>query len=268
MGKRTILAGFCIFLALCLFAVGGVFIIKDITDKKDEATITSNTAAAEQTTLPTTVKPVNALPQTPEEQSAELSDLLDKSGYDFSTLENIRQLVVVTGGKGEYYLECYECEGGVWHSTGIRSKAFVGKNGTVDAEKKVEGDYFTPRGLYDLGFAFGTNKNPGTEMEYREVCEGIYWVDDPSSDYYNKWVDARSQEVNWASAEKLWTYDEYIYGSVIEYNTDPIVKNKGSAIFLHVGYKYTAGCVASDENTIVEILKWLKPDSNPAILIY
>ena len=86
---------------------------------------------------------------------------------------------------------------------------------------------------------------------------------------YNADYDVLADRIHsWASAEKLWTYDEYIYGAVIEYNTDPIAENKGSAIFLHVGYKYTAGCVASDEATIVSVLKWLNPKYNPKILIY
>jgi L,D-peptidoglycan transpeptidase YkuD (ErfK/YbiS/YcfS/YnhG family) len=47
---------------------------------------------------------------------------------------------------------------------------------------------------------------------------------------------------------------------VIEYNTNPIVKGKGSAIFFHLGVKnLTAGCVAIDENNMKSIVNWLIP---------
>lgn len=234
--------------------------------------------------VPTTAQqPVNAVPQTTMEtqntddstiattfavDDSELSELLLKAGYSFEDITNTRQLIVVTSDNEEYKIQCYNLNNGVWQKNSIASKAFVGKNGTISADKKKEGDYYSPQGLYSMGFAFGTSKNPGTSMEYRDVYEGIYWVDDSASQYYNMWVDGNTKEEDWNSAEKMWSYDEYIYGAVINYNTDPIVKNKGSAIFLHVGANYTAGCIASDEETIVEILKWLNPESNPQILIY
>jgi len=64
--------------------------------------------------------------------------------------------------------------------------------------------------------------------------------------------------------------DLYQYGIVIEYNTDPIIKGYGSAIFFHVwaGTKSTtAGCVAVSENDIRKIISWLNPAANPVILI-
>lgn len=255
-------------LLLLLSIVSSLVIIKVLNNDEELTTTT-------QVTELSTGQAVNALPDNTETSQAvevtqpkELTELLEKAGYNLKDLEGTSQLVVVTGERDDYYLQCYECNNGVWRSTDIKSKAFVGKNGTVSSDEKTEGDYYSPQGLYDFGFAFGKNKNPGTKMEYRDVCEDIYWVDDPKSEFYNQWVDGKNQKVNWNSAEKMWSYDEYIYGAVIEYNTDPIVKNKGSAIFLHVGYKYTAGCIASDEATIVSILKWLNPDDNPQILIY
>ncbi len=252
---------------LVIGTVSGVLFIKGLNTPEGTTTTISNETTNEQV--------VNAVPKTTEAsqvtevtQPQELADLLDKTGHSFKDLEGTNQLVVVTGEKDAYYLQCYEYRDGKWQSTDIKAPAHIGKNGTVSPLEKTEGDYYSPQGLYDLGFAFGKNKNPGTKMEYRDVYEGIYWVDDPKSEFYNQWVDVKNQEINWASAEKLWTYDEYIYGAVIEYNTDPVVENKGSAIFLHVGYKYTAGCVASDEATIALVLKWLNPEDNPKILIY
>ena len=273
MSKKALTVGGIISAVAILLVVtigaSGLVAISVLNSNSDDATTTTTQCPS------TTEQVVNAVPKVTETtttkavtQPEELTQLLEKTGYDYDDLKGTRQLLVVTGGNGDYYLQRYECTDGVWQSTGVKSKAFVGKNGTISPDKKFEGDYYSPQGLYDLGFAFGKNKNPGTNMEYRDVYEGIYWVDDPKSEFYNQWVDGKNQEISWASAEKLWTYDEYIYGAVIEYNTDPIAENKGSAIFLHVGYKYTAGCVASDEATIVSVLKWLNPKYNPKILIY
>ena len=278
MNKKKLIIGIVVTILVvslgCVLLVTGViaFVGSKVADNLPSATESTESTAQQM---------VNAVPQTTEVPQmtappteiavslpSELSGILLKSGYDFEDLESTNQLIVVTGENDDYYLQCYECNDGLWQSTDIKSKAFVGKNGTISPDKKTEGDYYSPKGLYDLGFAFGTKDNPGTKMEYRDVYEGVYWVDDPDSEFYNQWVDTKNQKIQWDSAEKMWSYDEYIYGAVINYNTDPIVKNNGSAIFLHVGYKYTAGCVASDKETIVSILKWLNPADNPKILIY
>ena len=60
------------------------------------------------------------------------------------------------------------------------------------------------------------------------------WCDDSSSIYYNKIIYNPSKY----KSEKLWrkenVYDIII---IIDYNLNPIVKNKGSAIFLHIAKK-------------------------------
>jgi L,D-peptidoglycan transpeptidase YkuD (ErfK/YbiS/YcfS/YnhG family) len=63
---------------------------------------------------------------------------------------------------------------------------------------------------------------------------------------------------------------DYKYCMVIEYNTNPVVKGKGSAIFFHVAnekYAPTAGCVAIAENDMLQFLKWFKPRKKKAMLI-
>ena len=50
---------------------------------------------------------------------------------------------------------------------------------------------------------------------------------------------------------------------------NPVLTNKGSAIFLHVSsddYKPTEGCVAIAVNDFIEILKTLKPNDKIKIL--
>jgi L,D-peptidoglycan transpeptidase YkuD (ErfK/YbiS/YcfS/YnhG family) len=62
----------------------------------------------------------------------------------------------------------------------------------------------------------------------------------------------------------------YKYGIVIEYNTDPIIKGNGSAIFLHIWKGEglpTVGCVAVSEEDIIKIMGWLDPAASPLIII-
>jgi L,D-peptidoglycan transpeptidase YkuD (ErfK/YbiS/YcfS/YnhG family) len=57
---------------------------------------------------------------------------------------------------------------------------------------------------------------------------------------------------------------------VIEYNTHPVVKGMGSAIFLHlydVKPAPTAGCVVLSEKEMEWILAWMKPKFNPSIIM-
>ena len=72
------------------------------------------------------------------------------------------------------------------------------------------------------------------------------------------------------SFEKLFrkenTYDLII---VLNYNMNPIKKNKGSAIFIHVAkknYKSTAGCIAIRKTQFIKILKIIKKNSKIKII--
>lgn len=138
-------------------------------------------------------------------------------------------------------------------------------NGT--SSNSYEGDYCTPKGMYPLGFAFGTQYLDNLLVEYRLINDNCYWVDDSESALYNQWVE--SSNVTWNSAEHMADYPAaYKYGIVINYNMNPVVKYKGSAIFLHcMSGSYTAGCVAVPEEDMLYILKHIDSGKNPCIII-
>ena len=147
--------------------------------------------------------------------------------------------------------------------------AVIGKNGFADAGKKREGDGKTPSGTFALQMTFGYDKSIKTKMPYRQAFIDDIWVDDPKADDYNRWVKkAKTQAVSY---EKMRRDDNlYKYGIVIEYNTNPVVKDYGSAIFFHVWRGKdipTAGCIAVSEEDIVKILAWLDPKALPVIII-
>ena len=70
------------------------------------------------------------------------------------------------------------------------------------------------------------------------------WCDDVSSIHYNKLIRFPFSH----GAEKLWLRDRiYDVIIIINYNLKPVIKNKGSAIFLHIAkknYSPTKGCIA------------------------
>jgi L,D-peptidoglycan transpeptidase YkuD (ErfK/YbiS/YcfS/YnhG family) len=147
--------------------------------------------------------------------------------------------------------------------------AVVGRSGFAPVGEKREGDGRTPSGLYRLGTTFGYAESAVTKMPYRQALADDLWIDDPKAPDYNNWV--KQGQTRATSYEKMRRNDNlYQYGIVIAYNTYPVIKNHGSAIFIHVwadAESTTAGCVAVSEEDILKILAWLNPEANPVILI-
>ena len=96
----------------------------------------------------------------------------------------------------------------------------------------------------------------------------MYGLTIPTPIDYNRWV--KKAETLAASYEFMKRDDNlYKYGVVIEYNTDPVIKGNGSAIFLHIWKGEgipTAGCVAVSEEDIIKILGWLDPAASPLMI--
>ena len=165
-------------------------------------------------------------------------------------------------------LYAMEKNGDTWESVFEPIHAVAGRNGFADAGEKKEGDGKTPSGIFPLKTTFGYAETVKTKMPYRQVLADDIWVDDVNADDYNQW--GKKQETLATSYEMMKRDDDlYKYGIVIEYNTDPVIKGNGSAIFLHI-WKCpglpTAGCVAVSEENILKILDWLDPASSPLII--
>ena len=116
-----------------------------------------------------------------------------------------------------------------------RIKCAIGKRGITD--KKVEGDNKTPAGVFRFDSLFYRKdrlKKIKSKLPKKIIKKNMGWCDDTRSKYYNKLI--RFPFI--LSAEKLWL-NENIYDIllVINYNTKPVIKKKGSAIFLHIAKK-------------------------------
>ncbi len=144
----------------------------------------------------------------------------------------------------------------------------LGRNGIAEKDMKQEGDGHTPSGIYPINTAFGYADKIDTQLSYRQATDNDFWVDDVASKEYNQWVSGKPQA---KSFEEMRRKDNlYSLGAVIEYNTNPIVPGKGSAIFLHIWrsyYKPTAGCVAASGRNVRKLLKWLDGNQNPVIIL-
>ena len=192
------------------------------------------------------------------DQPALLTEKLKSLGKSYSDI-TYNQLILVVSSSNTAKVYCYDLDNGKWTVNSSLSdiSGYVGKNGVSSSKK--EGDNCSPVGVYALGDAFGILDNPGTSLNYRKVTNNSYFVDDTSSSYYNTWVESDGN-LTWSSAEHMIDHNpNYNYGVIVNYNMDPIVPGNGSAIFLHCGTSSTAGCVAVSQDSMKNILLWLRP---------
>ena len=127
---------------------------------------------------------------------------------------------------------------------GYKFKCSIGKSGIK--KNKKEGDNATPQGIFSLGkFYYRPDriKKVNTNLNYKKIKKNMGWCNDPKNIKYNKEVNRKKIKNSEKLFRKDYKYDTFI---VINYNYKPVIKNKGSAIFLHLtkNYKPTAGCIA------------------------
>jgi L,D-peptidoglycan transpeptidase YkuD (ErfK/YbiS/YcfS/YnhG family) len=164
----------------------------------------------------------------------------------------------------------YQKTGDVWYE--MKSfPAMVGRNGIAGNGQKQEGDGKTPSGIYELGTMFSWySRIAGVKWQWRKTTKRDYWIDDAESADYNKWVTtSRDPQTLWKSFERL-RINAYKYAMVIEYNTENTVAGAGSAIFLHIWVSKstpTSGCVAMSKDNLLTLMRWLRYDDNPRIVI-
>ena len=135
-------------------------------------------------------------------------------------------------------------------------KCALGKRGI--GIKKKEGDLITPKGIYKIkGILYRQDKvkNLRTKIRKKEIDKKMGWCDDPNSKKYNQLIKLPSK----FSYERLYREDEiYDIIFILSFNTKPIKKNKGSAIFIHIAkrnYSPTKGCIAIKKNDIKKLAR-------------
>ena len=141
----------------------------------------------------------------------------------------------------------------------LKFKCALGKAGI--GEKKKEGDFITPKGKYKIikvYYRADRIKKIKTNFRLYQIKKNLGWCDDPLSKNYNKLIKLPSK----FGHEKLYRKDKlYDLILILNYNFKPIIKNKGSAIFIHIAnknYKKTMGCIGLKKKDLIFILKDIK----------
>ena len=147
-----------------------------------------------------------------------------------------------------------------------RIKCAIGKRGI--RKKKEEGDFITPIGLHKINYILYRKdriKKLDTILKKLPIKKNMGWCDDSKSKKYNKLINTPFAY----SYEKLFRRENiYDIILVLNYNMNPIKKNKGSAIFIHIakkGYKSTEGCVAIKKTELIKLLKNIKKNTKVKI---
>jgi len=143
-----------------------------------------------------------------------------------------------------------------------KAKCAVGKRGI--SIKKKEGDFITPKGTFKIREIFYRKDrvhNLITRIKKTVIRKNMGWCDDPKSKKYNKLIYFPFKH----SAEKLYRRENiYDIILVLNFNMNPVKKNKGSAIFIHVAKKNfqpTQGCIVLNKNELINLLKSIKKNT-------
>ena len=141
----------------------------------------------------------------------------------------------------------------------FRFKCVLGKFGIK--KNKKEGDKATPKGIFSLGkFYYRADRINKIDscLKSKIIKKNMGWCNNPNNLNYNKEFNIRSKKKGEKLFRKDHKYDAFIQ---INYNTNPVIPYKGSAIFLHLtrNYKPTSGCIAININDFLVLIKNIKP---------
>ena len=148
----------------------------------------------------------------------------------------------------------------------LKFKCTLGKSGI--GIKKIEGDNITPKGnfkIIKIYYRKDRLKKLSSKFTLTQITKNMGWCDDPKSRKYNHLIKLPTKY----SHEILYRRDNiYDLILVLNYNIKPTIKNKGSAIFIHVtkkNYKKTAGCIALKKSDLICLVK--KITKNTKVII-
>jgi L,D-peptidoglycan transpeptidase YkuD (ErfK/YbiS/YcfS/YnhG family) len=144
----------------------------------------------------------------------------------------------------------------------FKYRCSLGKSGIQ--KKKEEGDNITPKGTFKLTKVYYRSDriaNVKTLLRKYKIKKNMGWCDDSENKFYNKLIRIPSS----IKHEKLYRKDD-LYDIIVplNYNMNPTIKNRGSAIFLHLAkknYTPTKGCVGLKKIHLLKILEIIKPDT-------
>ena len=141
----------------------------------------------------------------------------------------------------------------------LKFRCALGKAGVES--RKQEGDNVTPKGTFKIvKIYYRSDRIKKISSRFRpiKITKNMGWCDDPNSKNYNQLIKLPTKYGHEKLHKKNNVYDLI---AVLNYNMNPIIKNKGSAIFIHVAnkkYKKTAGCIALKKIHLLNLIKKIK----------
>ncbi len=150
----------------------------------------------------------------------------------------------------------------------------VGKNGVIDSQRKQEGDFKTPTGTYKVLKAYYRKDRLHEDIvkqistSKQAIEEGSVWADDPKNpDTYNTYrnkADYPDEQLTFSTEALMREDNLYDLLYEINHNADR-VPGLGSAIFLHIGEKPTAGCIAVSAEFLLELVPLITTDTEISV---
>ncbi len=244
----VIAAALAVTLATALPAFG----VTGVSGTSGNSSSTTSTSSSTTTTSPCPQTPVATLRSLP---------------------QTTRQVILVTAASlsvNHGVLTPYARVGSCWIRLFRGVPAELGYSGM--SLHKHEADGKTPEGIFALGTTiYGTGARVSAVFRYHHLVCGDWWDEQSSTPQYNEFVHVGCgiEPPFGGDSEPLWAIQpEYSHFFVIDYNTSPIRKGLGSAIFLHVSVGApTAGCVAVSASALTQLMTWLNPTDHPRIVM-
>lgn len=183
-------------------------------------------------------------------------------------------------------LTVYQKKDQTWQRAIAPWQGRLGKNGLAwglglhnnpkNATVKKEGDLRTPAGLFRIGGAWGYDKKiqKKATLPYRQVTSRDLWVEDSTSDKYNRHVIIDHEPATeWEKQQQMKQNDAaHALKLFIAHNAPPKPKPlAGSSIFFHIwrngGKNATAGCTTMDATALKNLIAIIDPQLQPCYLI-
>ena len=149
----------------------------------------------------------------------------------------------------------------------LRFACALGRSGS--RVRKREGDGATPVGRWVMCkvlYRADRVRRPATQLPVAPIGKQAGWCDAPGDRNYNRPVAHPYP----AHAERLWRRDAlYDVVVVLGYNDRPRIRDRGSAIFLHVAAEDlapTEGCIAMARGQLLRLLRHLGRGARLAVL--
>jgi L,D-peptidoglycan transpeptidase YkuD (ErfK/YbiS/YcfS/YnhG family) len=202
-----------------------------------------------------------------------------------------RQMVTITsrGWQAERaWLRAWRRTPDGWVLVRSKIRTRIGYGGWVPARQRVQSTGTTPAGKFRLPSAFGRLADPGTELRYRKFDRNDWWPYEPRDPAtYNVYQRHKAAGTHWRAdkAERLADYPhQYAYAVVVGFNLPSGIHysrkrqqwvadnradtDRGGGIFLHVhGDGLTAGCVSMRRAQVRWLLRWLRPEAAPRVVM-